>query len=83
MTGELIQKTILFFIGLCVAYFCFLLSYTIHHDAYKFSLNYFDHSYCVILSVISFLIGLLILVYEILNIVSPKYSSKIPIYFTK
>jgi hypothetical protein len=77
MTDELIQKTILFFIGLCVAYFCFLLSYTIYHDAYKFTLNYFDYGYCIILCVVSFIIGLLIFVFGIMNLVSPKYSSKI------
>jgi len=82
MTNKLIQKAILFFIGLCVAYFCFLFSYTIYHDAYKFTLNYFDYSYCIILSVVSFFIGSLILVFVILNIVSPKYSSKISNLFT-
>lgn len=77
MTNNLIQKTILFFIGLCVAYFCFLFSYTIYHDAYKFTFDYFDYSYCIILSVVSLMIGSLILIFVILNIVSPKYSSKI------
>lgn len=83
MTDELIRKTIFFLIGLCVAYFCFLLSYTIYHDAYKFTLNIFDYSFCIILCVVSFIIGLLILVFGILYIESPKYSSKIVDLFTK
>lgn len=83
MTHDLIQKVLLFIIGLSVAYFWFLFSYTIIHDANKFISNYIDYSYCLILGTISILIGLLTLVLAILNIVSPRYSSKIFNLLTK
>jgi hypothetical protein len=83
MTNNLTQKIVFFIIGLFVAYFCFLFSYTIFHDANKFTLNYVDYSYCLILGAISILIGLLILVFVVLSAVSPKYSAKISDLFTK